>query len=65
MFTLDFDTYYGDGRDDYVAVLPGISSSLFVLTQKAGAEVEITEAMIETGAELLLCEFGGNAMNHF
>jgi hypothetical protein len=32
--------------------------------RKAGAEIEITESMIEAGVDVLLCEFGG-AVDHF
>jgi phosphoglycerate dehydrogenase-like enzyme len=33
--------------------------------RQAGAVIEITEEMIEAGADVLLCEFGGAATNHF
>ena len=41
------------------------SESINHVGRQAGAEIQITEAMVEAGVEVLLCEFGGSAVNHF
>jgi len=57
--------HWSAAKSSAIMDLTAQSDSINHSDRQAGAEIEVTDAMIEAGVDVLLCEFGGSAVDHF